>query len=239
MAETQGRFHRSKNIGDSKSSLWSILVCLSVAVMLILVVGACAEPTPTVDVAQYVDATLTSVAATSEAAVPTPTPTVNPYELIPPRGEYNHTLLITEEYDKFDDVTDVVLGEDELSTVTYYNGMRNLIVSYSYEGTTPTIPSVVAWAVYGVSDTQEFEGCSKIQFLLDDTVRIEPFLDEGYFGSALNTLDFLEAVTVVLKGEDFLRIVNADKVDMRVCTEDFTLSENQMEALRDLASRMQ
>ena len=260
MAEIQGRLHRSKNVRDNKGSLWNIPICLSVAVMLILVLGACAEPTPTVDVAQYVDATLTSVAATSEAAVtptptltstpaltptstltqtptrtstPCPTPTLSIYEQIPPRGDYDHgSIEVTEEYDRFSDFTFVNLTSE---VGWMYGPEDGLYVICGYDGTSPSIPLFVEIGFQSSSDDWDYLDCHSVYFLIDDSIRLHP--DTEHDGTVGNGW-VLEMVSMYLDTSDFLKIVNAEKVEVSLCNDEFTLTDNQMEALRDAASRM-
>lgn len=210
-----------------------VFYALIVAAML----AACARPAPTVDIAPYVEATLTALATTAEAeeatatpkptTTPYPTATPNPYEQIPPRGAYQHGYEVTEEFDRFTEVTNVTLGEafDRVwNRVQAEEPARSLHVVYSYEGTTPAVPPVVLLAFMLTPK------CDTVRFLLDDGIHMNPTTtyEEG-----------AEAVCVRLTSREFLQIVNSNKVEVRLCSDEFALTSEQMEALRDVASRIQ
>ena len=256
MAETQGGFHRRKSVGDNKGSLWSLLICLLVAVMAILALGACAEPTPTVDVAQYIEATLTSIAATSEAAAtptptltstptltptptrtstPSPTPTLSISEPIPPRGEYDYDqddIELVETYDSLYESTYVYLKQ-----YGRYDGFtENLYVFYEYDGRTPSIPNLIMFSLYATVYDWDYLECDTIKLILDDSTYLYPLAS---YDGTLKTDYIWGSLDMYLTPEEFLQIANTERVVLRICDGRFTFSDEQMEALRDLASRMQ
>lgn len=210
-----------------------------------LILTACAAPSDVAVETQVAE----RIFATQTASVPTPTdtpqptdtppathtpsPTNTPQVAIPARGEYQHAYDVTEEFDRFKGETLVKLDPRYSETTS---GPRSLFVSYTYEGNTPAPPPFVGMALFTSSDEWMYLKCHSLAFLLDDTMPIELETEhDGDVGSGY----VIEYVSSFLSLEEFLQIVNAQKVEGKLCNDEFQFTDEQMEALRDVASRMQ
>jgi hypothetical protein len=202
------------------------------------------SPTMTPDPTNTPRSTLTAIPSATPTAVPTSTPTVVPTDTprptatpdafagIPARGRYSHTYVVKEEFDRFKNQTSVDLVP---KTADYRRGPNNLSVSYEYAGTTPAIPPFVSvWLVYQ-ADTWEYLKCYGLTWLLDGRTTLSPKTNhEGDVGRGY----VLEIITSLIPVSQFLQIVNAKTVEGKLCNTEFALTIEQMEALRDVASRM-
>ncbi len=159
-----------------------------------------------------------------------------PAPAIPARGEYQHNGAITEKYDRFDKRTGVhlITASDALARRGRGGG---LTVYYSYPGETPTPPSIVNIGFMSINDTWEFLSCYSLAFLVNDTDTIST--DSTHDGDVLDGGKVGEIVTADLALDDFLRLVNAQKLEAKLCNDEFVLTDAQMASLRDVASRMQ
>lgn len=168
-------------------------------------------------------------------AVPSPQPTAAPTPVasIPPRGAYKHPYTVTEKYDRITDVTDVVLKPD---LAEEKRGAGSLMAVYTYRGTHPAKPANISFSFVSLSDDWQYLQCHSLSLLLDGKVRMP--LDTTHDGDVGRGY-VLEFVQSRLPLSQFLQIVNAKQVEGRLCNTQFALSSAQMEALRDLASRMQ
>jgi len=233
---------------------------LPVVVFGLLHLAACGgQPTPDpAEVAQLVE---TSVAATVEARTtdtpipiltdtpipaptdtptpsltdtPAPAPTPELEDLIPPRQDYTHPYDITEEYDKFTSSTDVSLLDPAPSNVTDKKPGA-LFAFYTYPENDPEPPYTVNIGFFSSHDSWQYLECHSLEFLLDDETYLNP--DTTHDGS-VNTGYVTEMVNAELPLRDFLILVNSDKVEGRLCFDEFELHSWQMTALQDFASRM-
>lgn len=177
------------------------------------------------------------VTATSEpTARPEPTATVEPTPeqnaLIPSRGTYKHEHTIKEEFDRFSGATSV---RADPNPTKVYNGERNFSVGYSYKGTTPTIPDVVVFSFWSVAEDWQYLKCHSVALLVDGE---QMPLESEHDGEVMSP-KVLEMVHVPIDVDRFLQIVNAKKVEGQICNDEFVFTDKQMEAMRDVASRMQ
>ncbi|HZQ11022.1 MAG TPA: hypothetical protein VFD70_30910 [Anaerolineae bacterium] len=209
-----------------------------------------ATSVPTPDVAAIQTSAAISIFATQTASIPTPTPTriatntpqpTNTLEAtstpdfeqrIPPRQDYKHGYEIKEEYDRFKRITKVSL-EPRFSDTKKRPGA--LAVLYSYPETTPTIPSEVDVAFLSVHDDWEYLECHDLTFLIDNQPLKVKTDHDGSVGSGY----VVETVAGYINTDDFLTLVNAQKVEGQLCRDEFVLTNDQMNALKDVASRMQ
>lgn len=222
---------------------------------LLLVSVGCAAATPTAippTLAPMVDlgATQTqaaqSVFATHTPSVPpaTPTPrlteapalthTPDASEQIPPRRKYNHSFVISEEYDKVKTYT-VVSLEAKSMKAWPPDQNPNLSILYLYPETTPARPPFVNFQILRLSDTRRYLSCHDLTLWLDSNKRMTP--DTQYHATATDG-SFVEYVTATLSVSDFLHIVNAGRVEGSLCDDKFTFDAELFQALRDVASRM-
>jgi hypothetical protein len=188
--------------------------------------------------------TLTPVPSATPTAVPTskPTvvPTITPYPTatpdalagIPARGQFKHTYEITEVFDRFTSKTVVSLAPKQAEL---RRGPNNISAFFSYVGTTPTVPSSVLLGLVQVADTWEYLRCYSLTWLLDGRNTLNPKTEHtGEVGSGFVVEGIASSVAI----DDFLQILRAKKVEGKLCNTEFALSNEQMEALRDFASRM-
>jgi hypothetical protein len=217
---------------------------LIVVLLIGLTFSACGGR-PTSDVQALETQIAAKIFATLTASVPnqtrTPEATATPEApatpegntSIPPRGKYKHNYTITEEFDRFKEATVVKL----LPVLGGPRGkVNNLLVSYSYEGKVPAVPSTVNFTLASQADSWMYLKCYDLSWLLDGRIHMSPGSGhEGQVGDGY----VLELITSKLSVDEFLQIVNAEKVEGKVCNTEFVLTPSQMEALRDVASRMQ
>jgi hypothetical protein len=154
--------------------------------------------------------------------------------LVPPRQKYWHVYEIEEEYDRFDNHTAIHLRADVYEAQRRPEG--SLSASYWYPGTTPSIPETVSISFAIIHENWQFQQCHHLRLLVDGrSMRLETTYD----GDVITGNLVGEMVFAWLSAQDFLEIVNAEKVEVRLCLMEFEFTPAQMEALRDLASRMQ
>ena len=238
-----------------------LFVCLGMA----LAFAACSAPAPTptpptlvptVDVAAIQTQAAVAIFATQTASVPTitptseatptprptstkvftstPRPTLTPdtSAQIPPRKQYNHNFEVTEEYDRIQDVTVAALA---LRVQDGYKLPGGLVAFFEYKGTQPAIPAFVEFGFISTSADWQYLTCHNLALLLDGETRLAPKTEQ--MGDVI-TGGVVETIATRLPVSDFLKIVNAKQVEGKVCNTEFTLTSEQMEALRDVASRM-
>lgn len=213
-------------------------IVLSVVVLSIALVG-CAAPTATPDAKATETNIAANIFATQTASVPTATSTLVATstpppisDLIPPKRQFNHSYEIKTEYDKFKDVTEVALHPiiDDINAKP-----NNLLVGFQYSGTQFSMPDHIYFYVMTYSKEWQFLSVKEINFLLDDTERMRfDAQHKGTVGSGYVLEDILSSIPT----RDFIKMVNAKRVALQVQSSDAELSAEQMEALRDLASRL-
>lgn len=231
-----------------------------------LAFAACSAPAPTpippttaptIDVAGVQTQAAQAVFATQTASVPTMTPTLaatptpkasltprptntpaatatpDLSKQIPLRGTYAHKYEIKSVYDKFKQRTEISL-EPRFSETQRLPG--SLVIIYSYPGETPAQPDTVEWGLISVSDTWEYLDCHSTIFLVDGATRFTPETQhDGEVGSSGFVVETVHGLWTL---EEFLQVVNAQTVEGQLCNTEFSFSSEQMEALRDVASRM-
>jgi hypothetical protein len=213
-------------------------VILVVLLLLVLALAACGG-SPVSDARAVETQVAARIFATQTASVPTPTDTpqlITTPEAdtsIPPRGTYVHHFKITETFDRFSGLTNVLL------LALQYPGMgrANLAVTYLYEGSTPYAPTLVGFMLAYESASWTYADCHDLTLLLDGRIRLLPRTE--YSGKVQDDGSVAENITSRLPVNEFLQIVNAKKVEGKLCNSEFVLTDEQMEALRDVASRMQ
>lgn len=162
-----------------------------------------------------------------------PSATPTPEAAIPPRGTYKHGYEIVEKFDRFEGVTVVQLNPRPSE---YQRGPGSLRALYFYWGTTPAKPPTVSFSLVSTSGDWRYLKCYSLSLLLDSLISMHPITKhEGDVGRGY----VIEFVNSRFPINEFLQIVNAKKVEGKLCNTEFLLSSEQLEALRDLASRMQ
>jgi len=164
---------------------------------------------------------------------------------IPDRREFNHPPFSEEfgndfhfkqEYDKFDNETTVLLTLDLEPSKVSYSLERLVFFSYfSYLGREVETPIVVMIGFSSFSEDWEYLTSRKLTFLVDDKpLEIGSLDHDGRVGSGY----LFETLSQLIPLSQFLRIVNAKNVEGKLFTTEFKFTEEQLEALRDYASRM-
>ncbi len=172
--------------------------------------------------------------ACGATATPTPTPPpATPTLAIPAKRKFDHLYTIETKYDPFKDQTDVVLNP---VVETIGKTPANLMVNYLYPGKAPSIPDLVSITFVSKSTDWQFLKNHDVILLLDGQERLNPTTThDGEVGKGY----VLEFVSAVVTTREFLQVANATKVQVQLFTTEFSLSDAQLEGLRDLASRMQ
>jgi len=205
---------------------WAIIGVLGMAVVIVFCVGG-----------MLVFATLTpsqtQVAVSTEvvavAGRPTDTPTPPPKVGIPAKREFNHFDPVKIEYDKFKDVTSVIYAEGR-----GLNASPNTIIAiFSYRGQSFKMPSKIGFTVGSTSKDWQFLRAREINFLLDDSTRFSYSVERD---SKVGSGYVIEWLSVQMSVEDFLKLVNAKQVEYSILSATVSLSEQQLESLRELAS---
>lgn len=165
-------------------------------------------------------------------ATPVPTSTPSVAALIPAKRVFNHKYNIKVEYDKFKDQTSVSLTPRLEAVGAKPNQLQVIFIS---KGTNIRVPTEVFWEFVSTSNDWQFLRISRASFLLDGAKRLS--LDASQDGNVGRGY-VIEFINLHIPLADFLSIVNAKKVECQVSVQEFSLSDEQLEALRDFASRM-
>lgn len=203
-----------------------------IALFVLLILFACGPATAPTDIHAIQTQAAASVFATQTASAPTMAPTASS-QAIPPRRKYDNPYNVKETYDKIKDETTVILAYESAEASV---GVGGLFVAYTYTGTKPQKPALVYWAFVSRSQEWKFLSCYDLALLLDNSTRLRP---KATHDGQVKSGYVIEEVQTELSLEDFLKIVNAKRVDGSVCNTQFTLAPGQMEGLKDVASRMQ
>lgn len=195
-------------------------------------------PTVVVSTAESKSPLNTPTAVTVSA--PTPTGTAVPTKpsldaLFPAPRAFKHNYAIKADYDRFHDVTTVMLTPRPLELNVKPD---TLLVGFEYKGTTLVTPSTVRWEMGSTSRDWQFLKVREMSFLLDGSEHMSyPANHDGEVGSGAPVYVY-EWVLAEIPVLDFLHMVNSTSLEIQVMSSEVTLSPEQMEALRDLASRM-
>jgi hypothetical protein len=135
------------------------------------------------------------------------------------------------EYDKFDNSTFV-----HTDYMSVGKGL-SVVAGFSYNGKQlSSSPEMTYFEVGSKSDDWRFDSYRDL-IILADGERIEVgkmmFADRDIRGGIYH-----EYLSIPISTDDFLKMVNAHKVEIKVGAEEFGLKDSHLEALRDLASRM-
>jgi hypothetical protein len=172
---------------------------------------------------------------------PQPTATPDPWSLVPARGSGSmNGYQLYEEYDKFDGSTRVCLLPG--SQGTPFDEIALSEVCYSYPGTTPSPPKSVRILLFQWSHQWTYSSCYGLTLLLDGSVRIP--VVTAFEGKVVTAPSYFagtvkEYVLGVIPTREFLRLVNSERAEAKVCNTEFEVPRGQLEALRVVASRMQ
>jgi hypothetical protein len=158
---------------------------------------------------------------------------------IPVKRKFNHKIKIETKYDKFSDTTDVQMMHTEVFSAHGREAQRiTMTVLFTYQGETPAKPGRVTIAFNSMSPEWKYLRERDLTIIADGkkagtvtTELINTRIERD--GSVTETLSIWMATDV------FLFMVNAGDVEMKLGAAEFSLHSEQLEALRDFASRMQ
>jgi len=165
--------------------------------------------------------------------------TQQPNVSIPATRKFNHKIKIKTDYDKFSDSTDVQMMHTEVYNIRGRKISMNAL--YSYPGRTPSKPRVVTLAFNSISPEWQFLR-ERYLTILAGGRKAGPgqmeLINTRIEGSGRVT----ETVSMDIPVDDFLYMINSGTVEIQLSgfgSAEFSLSYEQLEALRDFASRMQ
>ena len=146
---------------------------------------------------------------------------------------------LTEDYDKFTAKTSVCLSLAR--NPTYVDSLEPTFC-YSYPGTTPTLPAAVTIWLHRYAENWAYLNCHGLTLLVDGSVRIP--VDTQFKGEVVTSPSILaghvrEDVIGSISTREFLRLVNADRVEAKLCGTEFQIRTEHLKALREMASRME
>lgn len=156
----------------------------------------------------------------------------------PAKREFKHKAKIKTKYDRFEDQTTVyiegkrVLG-GFLSDLT-------MGASISYRGQKASLPKDVL-IFFKSSNTEDWRFLHDVErelYVLADGERLPLGTMTRTDSTVLTGGRVSEEIGTLISSEQFLKIIQARKVEMKLGRYQFELKEEHLEALRDLASRM-
>jgi hypothetical protein len=158
---------------------------------------------------------------------------------IPAKRKFNHKIKIETKYDKFSDSTDVQMMHTQIYNAHGSRAQKIYLTAvFNYPGYTPSKPDYVALAFNSTSSEWKYLRERDLTIIADGkhagpvtTLLLNTRIERG--GSVSET------VSVNIATDVFLFMVNAFYVEMQLGDAEFTLKPEQLEALRDFASRMQ
>jgi hypothetical protein len=169
----------------------------------------------------------------------------DPKAATPAKRTFKHDGKFETKYDRFEDETivrvGITLSKPSNPNYEIIGPILSMVAGFSYRGQVlQTSPRFITlgFQLFIYVGNRRFQGIfndnDKLIVLADGerltaTMRREVLTDNagGIYENASTSFDYL----------DFLRIANSKNVEMRAGTREIKLSENDLEALRDLASR--
>lgn len=140
--------------------------------------------------------------------------------------------FLEEKYDKFKDITSVNII---LKLNQHYSNL-SIGAFFLYKGSQVETPSHLTLRFVSNSKDWKYLRNSKIIFLVDGKrIDLGEMKRDGRVGSGY----VLEFLTKIISTDTFLEIINGSDVEGKLFTTEFKLTEEQLEAFRDFASRMQ
>jgi hypothetical protein len=177
--------------------------------------------------------------ASAVTVSPTQAPTAasNDNAVAPPaRRTFHHSLTIKTHYDRFKDQTLIDTDYDPYPRTFPSMHIRAF---FGFTGRTlTTTPETVFFEIMSASDEAKFAGEPPDLTALVDGQRMP--LGKMYRSNfeVSEAGAVYEYLVTTLKTPDFFKLVNARSLEMQVGFDEFKFTDDQLEALRDLASRM-
>lgn len=205
------------------------------AILLVFVFFAAACGAPATPDTAALEATITAkVVASLKASAPTGTPAAPPTPAlrIPARRSFKHNFQISVDWEPATDLTTVLLQPNA--------GLLNVVpnqisASFSYKGAKPQVPDQVVLTFWSGTQIQNlYTDVRQVVLTVDGTRQT---FDVRHKTDRAE-LDYLEQMVAFVPTAQFLNIASAQKVQATISDKDFVFTDEQLEALRDLASRM-
>lgn len=145
-------------------------------------------------------------------------------------GPFHHNGNITSQFDKFEKYTAISL---EKMPISGGNSERlELSAFFIKSETSNTPPNSVILRFLSMSDDWRYLKYHDVSILADNRpLSFSPSEHDGSVGSGY----VLEFIDVALPYQTFVQMVNAGKVEMRVGGTELNVTQNHLDALRDLA----
>ncbi len=168
-----------------------------------------------------------------------------------PKRPFKHDGTFGSQYSAEEDTTIVTLAPIpvELSE----SGKPILLVAaiFGYQGKVPAKPKHISLGFYGYYPQCKFSAKPKMAMVMDGErvefgwnptgIRERKLDDEGVafsFNEGTGGVQCDENMFMFISQKNFLKVVNAKNVEVQIDELKFKLTESNLEALRDLASRM-
>ena len=168
-----------------------------------------------------------------------------------PKRPFTHDGKVGTQYEPREDVTIVTLDPVVVEVSPAGKELLKLAAIFQYQGKIPTKPQHISLGFYGDYPQCKFSGKPKMTMLVDgeriefgwnprgirertaDEEGVAFSFNEGAGGEKCEELMFM-----TISQKNFLRVVNAKTVEVQIDELKFKLTDSNLEALRDLASRM-
>lgn len=170
---------------------------------------------------------LSCLLVTAAAQEPAPSP--------PAKRKYKHADKIETTFDKAKNLTTVRLGRMNIWTNAAYTNIVDLTLFFTYQGQVVTTPRSIAVGILARTSDGHFSHKRELSIKADKYVfnfgQMELLQDTAFPGGNSQVL------ASSIPYEIFLRIANAKKLDIKLADAKYLITDDQLEAIRDLASR--
>ena len=168
-----------------------------------------------------------------------------------PKRPFKHDGKFGSQYSAEEDTTIVTL--EPLPVALSESGKPILLVAaiFGYQGKVPVKPKHISLGFYGYYPQCKFSKEPKMTMVIDGErvefgwnptgIRERKLDDEGVafsFNEGTGGVQCDENMFMFISQKNFLKVVNAKNVEVQIDELKFQLTESNLEALRDLASRM-
>ena len=168
-----------------------------------------------------------------------------------PKRPFTHDGKFGTEYEAREDATIVTLEPIVVEASASGKELLRLAAVFQYQGKTPIKPKHISLGFYGDYPQCKFSGKPEMTMLVDgepiefgwnprgirertpDEEGVAFSFNEGAGGDKCEEIMFM-----FISQKNFLKVVNAKNVGVQIDELKFKLTESNLEALRDLASRM-
>lgn len=169
---------------------------------------------------------------------PLPSASIETAPKIPPWKRYQHSAEIKTNYDKFKDRTFVMHEQIPAGATAWFgNDTLHIQTGFSYEGKSVHMPSSIVMLFHSKSTDWKFLRSPSLIILADGN-RFDLGKVVRADSKVLAPKQVYEMLAVEIPVNIFLKIVNSSKVECQLGVMEFELTEERLETLRDLASRL-